>query len=140
MAVHSHPSPVRALLRGARRRCPRCGSGGLFPTWFSLVEQCPTCGLSYSREEGAWLGAFVISFAVTEAVLAVIIAVSIAATLPDPPALKLSIGAGLAMIAFPLAFYPFSKTIWAAIDLLMHPLDAAEEDAAARAVRSPEPG
>lgn len=136
---HPHPSPLRALLRGASRRCPRCGSGGLFPTWFSLVERCPTCGLSFSREEGAWLGAFVISFAATEAVLAAIIAVSIAVTLPDPPALKLSIGAGLAMIAFPLAFYPFAKTIWAAIDLLMHPLGEQERAAAARAVERTAP-
>ena len=140
MAASAQPSPLRALLRGVRRRCPRCGGGDLFPTWFSLVERCPTCGLPFSREEGAWLGAFVISFAATEAVLAVIIAVSIAATLPDPPALKLSILAAVAVTAFPVTFYPFAKTIWAAIDLLMHPLDVAEQTAAAEAVEKASPG
>ena len=94
-----------------------------------MVERCPRCDLVFSREEGAWLGAFVISFAVTEGLLAVIIAVSIALTLPDPPALRLTVLAGLAMIAFPIGFYPFAKTIWAAIDLLMHPEDTAVRDA-----------
>lgn len=100
-----------------------------------MVGRCPSCGLSFSREEGAWLGSFVISFAVTEGLLAVIIAVSIAVTLPDPPALRLTILAGLAMIAFPIAFYPFSKTIWAAIDLTMHGSDVDDERADGAPVR-----
>ena len=133
--AYAQPSLTRAMLRGLARRCPRCGSGQLFRGWFTMVERCPRCGLSFSREEGAWLGSFVISFGVTEALLAVIIAISIAMTLPDPPALQLSIGAAVAMVAFPLAFYPFSKTIWAAIDLLMHPLPEAEQRAAAEAMR-----
>jgi hypothetical protein len=37
----------------------------------------------------------------------------------------------------PIVFYPFSYTIWAAVDLAMRPLDPAEQaDAAAHAGRN----
>lgn len=117
----SQPSVGRAIARGLTRRCPNCGSGHLFIGWFQMVDRCPRCGLAFEREEGTFLGAFVINFAATEAVLGVTIAVLIASTLPDPPALRLSIIAVAIVIAFPIAFYPVSKTVWAAIDLLMHP-------------------
>jgi uncharacterized protein (DUF983 family) len=109
------------LLRGARARCPRCGSGGIFLGWFTMRDSCPRCGLAFVREEGTFLGAFVVNFAATEAVLAVTIVSLVAATVPDIPAFKLSLVAVAVVTAFPIAFYPLSKSIWAAIDLILHP-------------------
>lgn len=40
------------LLRGLRRRCPRCGEGALFQGWHHLNERCPVCRLSFEREAG----------------------------------------------------------------------------------------
>jgi uncharacterized protein (DUF983 family) len=115
------------LWRGLRKRCPICGGGRLFVRWFGLKERCPTCGLSFQREEGGFLGAFVINVAVTEACMLVALVAGVALTLPDPD-IPLLVGLGvLTTIVVPLVGYPWSKTVWAAIDLGMHPLDPWEE-------------
>ena len=41
-----------AVLRGARRRCPRCGSGPIFLRWIEVRERCPACGLRYLENQG----------------------------------------------------------------------------------------
>lgn len=49
------PAPVRplaAVLRGLRKRCPRCGRGPLFRGWNRLLDGCPVCGLLYERHAG----------------------------------------------------------------------------------------
>ena len=45
----------------------------------------------------------------------------VASTLPHPPVFWLTAGAIVIAVTVPLAFYPFAKTTWAAIDLLLHP-------------------
>jgi uncharacterized protein (DUF983 family) len=45
--------PIRvALLRGLRRRCPRCGEGQLFRRWLKTYERCSECHLLYQRDYG----------------------------------------------------------------------------------------
>jgi uncharacterized protein (DUF983 family) len=44
--------PLATLLRGLRRRCPRCGEGPLFRGWNRLRESCPVCGLRYEERSG----------------------------------------------------------------------------------------
>ena len=45
--------PIRqVLLRGLRRRCPRCGEGPLFRRWIDAYERCSACGLQYQRNQG----------------------------------------------------------------------------------------
>jgi uncharacterized protein (DUF983 family) len=109
------------LLRGAMRRCPRCGSGGLFKGWFRMVEHCPRCGYQFEREEGFFLGAYVINLAITQVALGAFIAVGIILTLPDPPPGKLTLIGIVVAVGTPLLAYPFAKTIWTAFDLIMHP-------------------
>lgn len=41
-----------AILRGLRKRCPRCGEGPLFSGWNQLRESCPVCGLAYEKRAG----------------------------------------------------------------------------------------
>ena len=57
----------------------------------------------------------------TELALAVFVAVGFALTLPDPPVGWLVVGGVAVTVVVPLVFYPFSKTLWAAIDLFMRP-------------------
>lgn len=127
------PVPTgRMLRRGVARRCPSCGSGGLFTGWFRMVERCPRCGMRFSREEGFFIGALFVNFAVTEAVLFAWLVASFLLTLPDAPIAVIAAGAVAVCVIVPLVCYPFSKTIWAAIHLAMEPLDEAEQaDAAA---------
>lgn len=53
MSMEHGPIAFRqALVRGWRRRCPRCGEGPLFGRWNHLRECCPICGLEYEPLEG----------------------------------------------------------------------------------------
>ena len=127
------PGLGRMLARGLLRRCPRCGARGVFARWFRLCDRCPGCGYRFEREEGFFLGAFVINFGVTQGALIAFIAVSLALTLPDPPTVALLAGGVAVGLLVPLAFYPSSRTLWAAIDLGMRPLEPDEEREASRA-------
>jgi uncharacterized protein (DUF983 family) len=117
------------LWRGARKRCPRCGSAGLFEGWYRMKPRCPRCGVRFERESGFFLGAYVINYGITALCLLAVMAALIVRLAMDPSgsiAPFLAAGATVA-IAVPLFSYPFGKTVWAAIDFIMRPLDAAEE-------------
>ncbi|HEX2046497.1 MAG TPA: DUF983 domain-containing protein [Acidimicrobiales bacterium] len=125
------------LLRGATKRCAVCGGGRLFRGWFTMAERCPTCGYRFEREEGFFLGAYVINLAIAQA-LVILLAVVPAIVLLNADAdvslgSIIAVGVAAAVLA-PLFFYPWSKTLWVAIELIMRPLDEIEpEDARARA-------
>ena len=120
----------RALLR----RCPRCGGKGWFRGWFAKVERCQTCGYRYEREPGFLLGAVTINTIVTFGLLAAVLLVGTILSYPDIAVVPMLIASGAVAILVPIIFYPFSYTIWAAVDLAMRPLDAAEQaDATAHA-------
>jgi len=116
------------LARGAVRHCPRCGSGHLFSSWFRMKPRCPRCGMKFEREEGFWLGGYVINVASGEASIMVLLAVLIGMEANQAPinaALFLGIGAFLAVTG-PLVTFPYSRTIWSAIDQMMRPLSPEE--------------
>ena len=113
---------VRAFLRALALRCPRCGSGGIFRHWFALAPACPRCGLALDRGEGDhWVGAFAFNLIFAE-LLGIGTAVAwIASTWPAVPWDAVQIGVPALMIAFPLALFPFSRTLWLAWDLVFRP-------------------
>ncbi len=86
--------------------------------------------MCFEREEGFFLGAFVVNFGVMLLSLATFITVGVALTLPDPSAPGLAVGGMAVGTLVPVAFYPFSRTFWSAIDLWMKPLEAGEVEAA----------
>lgn len=98
-----------------------------------MKEHCPGCGYKFEREEGFFLGAFVINFAVTEGLIGLVLAIFILTenANPDPPVRPVIAFGLLAAVVAPLAFYPFSKTIWLAIDLIAHPAEQDEGPAPA---------
>ncbi len=114
----ARPSGMRALARGCAKRCPRCGGGGLFRRWIKIAERCPTCGLPLEREEGGFLGAMSINYTVTAGVWLVVLVVWLVLDLPDVRVAPLLLTSLVVAGLVPLLFYPFSKTIWAAIDYL----------------------
>lgn len=114
-------STIALLWRGCRLRCGVCGTGGLFRRWFTMVDDCPTCGLHFERVEGHWIGAIGINTIVTFGLLLVTMVVGFVLTVPDVPvgaltAVTVGVGVGCSV-----AFYPVSKTLWTAIDLAMRP-------------------
>jgi uncharacterized protein (DUF983 family) len=43
---------IKILLRGIKRRCPRCGEGPLFRRGIAVHERCSACHLLYQRDRG----------------------------------------------------------------------------------------
>ncbi len=131
------PSVSRMLLRGMGRRCPRCGSGGIFANWFRLVERCPSCRLRLERENDFFLGGYVINLAATEILLAIALMAYVVRISAEPgtsliPVLVVGLVISLVL---PVLFFPFSRTIWMAIDLAMRPVPGDDHDGAPREPR-----
>lgn len=117
------------LARGLAKRCALCGQGRLFSRWFRMVERCPGCGYRFEREEGFFLGAYVINLAITEGLLLVLAMVPLIILLensPDTPLAPIVAAALGAAILGPVIFYPWSRTIWVAFDLIIRPEHARE--------------
>jgi uncharacterized protein (DUF983 family) len=61
----------RAILRGLRGRCPRCGEGKLFRGFLGLQPACTSCGLNYGFADAGdgpavfviLIGGFIVVFA-----------------------------------------------------------------------------
>jgi uncharacterized protein (DUF983 family) len=120
----------RALLLFARAlslRCPNCGERRLLRSWFRLEPTCPNCGLLVEREHGNFTGSMTINLVVTETAWVVFLVAMMLATWPNPPVALLQWGSIGLMIAVPILFFPFSKTLWLALDLLFRPFKAGED-------------
>ena len=113
------PSARRALWRGATRRCPACGSGAIFEGWFTIAPRCPRCGLTFEREEGYWVGAMMVNIVVTEALFVALLVGLLVATWPDVPWTAVMIAVVVANLVIPIVFYPFSKTVWMAMERIV---------------------
>lgn len=46
------PQLRTAIWRGVQRRCPRCGEGELFASWFTLEKTCNACDLQFEEKPG----------------------------------------------------------------------------------------
>lgn len=126
------------LGRGMVRRCPRCGSGGIFAGFAKLEDYCPTCGFAFERESGYWVGALIINMAATLAAFLGTIGIGIALTWPDPAWNALFVATIAVAILVPILFYPWSKSIWMAIELSYHKLEEKEQfEASLRAAGKP---
>jgi uncharacterized protein (DUF983 family) len=115
--MSTKPSRLHMLWRGLTKRCARCGSGHLFHGWFKIVDTCPRCGLKFEHEEGYWTGAIAVNTVIIGAIFAAVFITALILTVPDVPWGALLVVVVPIMALGPLFFYPFSKTIWVAIDL-----------------------
>ena len=113
-------SIITALSRGARLRCPVCGAAPVFQTPFRVRHHCPACGALFQREDGFFVGALMINVVTTEA--AVMAAAGLWLLLAggqDRLLLPLLFAVAL---AFPVAFYHHSWSLWLAADHLIETL------------------
>jgi uncharacterized protein (DUF983 family) len=116
------PMLGRALLR----RCPRCGGAGWFTGWFRKQERCRTCCYRYERQPGFLVGALTINTIVTFGLIAVVLVVGVVLSYPEVALAPTLLAALAVAVVAPVVGYPFSYTIWAAVDLTMRPLEPAE--------------
>jgi len=118
----------RLLGRGIALRCPLCGGGGLFRRWFVLSARCPRCNFPLEeRIEGHWLGSLGINMIVSFGILLVTTVVGAIVTYPDIRVAQVAAINVTVAIVVPLVFFPFSKTLWSAIDLAMRPLEPDDD-------------
>ncbi|HUR22429.1 MAG TPA: DUF983 domain-containing protein [Acidimicrobiales bacterium] len=127
--VTTPASPARMILRGAAKRCASCGQGRLCAGWFRMAPTCPRCDYRFEREEGFFLGAYVMNLVIAQllvVLLAIVPAIALLAGDPDAGLLPVFAGGVVGAVLAPLVFYPFSKTLWVAMELIMRPADAVE--------------
>ncbi len=124
-----HPPPrsrITPLARGFRGSCPHCGGRGVFAGIAELKEACPTCGFSFVREEGYWVGAMTVIMALILLIFGTWFVGGMLITWPDVPWTLLLIG-GLALNGLvPILLYGWSKTIWVGLDMAFNPARAEE--------------
>lgn len=120
------PTPGEAALpaagtifsRAVRRRCPACGRARIFTGWARMLDQCPSCGLVLQRrEDGYTLGGLWLNLLFAELVTATLFIAVLVGTWPRPPWELLKIGLPALALITPILFYPFSKTLFLALDL-----------------------
>jgi uncharacterized protein (DUF983 family) len=122
-ASASKQTPPRMFGRAILLRCPRCGGNNVLRNWFNLKEQCPTCGIVFDRGESAdyWLGGYTINFLVAEFTAVILTVIFVLATLPEVPWNVVGFTALAAATLLPILFFPFSRTLWLALDLSARP-------------------
>lgn len=87
-----------------------------------MRPECPACGLRLERgEEGYQVGSYMFNIIAAELAFAAVFLAIVLLTWPSPPWTWLEYGGIVMMIAAPFAFFPFSKTLFLAFDLLFRP-------------------
>jgi uncharacterized protein (DUF983 family) len=108
-----------ALGRAVRLRCPRCGEGELFTTWFNMPVRCTFCGLHFERAQGYFVGAIYVNYGIT-VLIAMIGYFLLWNTTGLSTAVQLAIWVPF-VVLFPLWFFRYSRSLWLALEYLLNP-------------------
>jgi uncharacterized protein (DUF983 family) len=123
----ARPSAATMVFRAMLRRCPNCGSPGIFAGYTTLKERCPKCGLRLHRGENDYfIGAYLLNLVAVELLFALVLAVVFITTYPNTPWALLQWGGLALMLAGAVLCYPFAKSLWLAADLIFRPVSEEE--------------
>lgn len=117
------PSGWLLVWRAAARKCPACGRGRMFRSYFGMNSACPACGSVFWRHEGEWIGPLVIDYAVAVAgVLAswaalMFFGFSEIAQLTIPAVIAIVLGVGVV---------PWSRSFWTLFLYVTNEMQAAD--------------
>ena len=106
------------FLRALTRRCPFCGSRGIFQNWFSLKKQCPACGSVFEPEDGYMLGSYVVNLGLTALVGVLFAFFFVFGT--DLAVVTIQIAAVALVVGFPILMYGHAQLFWICIDLVFN--------------------
>ncbi len=113
--------------RALRLHCPNCGGGPVLASWFKLLVRCGKCGLRLERGEHDYFsGSILLNYAVGTVVFAIVLASMLIVSWPNVHWLALEIVLPVIVVVFPFVFFPFSKLLWLAADLIMRPVSPEE--------------
>lgn len=128
-SLATRPGAVTLFGRALRRRCPNCGGRPIFSRWIHMADRCPSCGLVLSRKESGYsLGGFWLNMLFAEGVTVALLVITLVRTWPDPPWDLLQYGLPALALLTPVLFFPFSKTLFLALDLMARPSAHYEHD------------
>jgi uncharacterized protein (DUF983 family) len=98
------------LGRAFARRCPRCGRGAIFASYFQMNPRCAECGAVFWVDRGEWLGAFVVDWACATG-LAIVVWAALEAFTRLPQIAEIAIISGAVMLSL-FATFPWSRSLW----------------------------
>jgi uncharacterized protein (DUF983 family) len=119
---------MRGLLAALLARCPVCGSKSIWKSFGQTVDNCPSCGYRYEREEGYWVGGLIVSMGFEILLFLVIFLGVILLSWPAVPWTALTIILVVVLGLAPVVLYRQSKTVWVWLDLKIHPYEGDERD------------
>jgi len=96
--------------RALAKRCPRCGRGAVFASYFRMNPRCSECGAVFWVDRGEWLGAFVIDWACATGV-AIMVWAALEAFTTLPQIVEIAIISVCVMVSL-LATFPWSRSLW----------------------------
>jgi len=117
------PSRIRRLkgnlATGFKLRCPSCGRGALYRSFFRMHHHCPNCGLVFEREQGYFIGAIYINLVAIEILLVIIsLGYYLLASDIDQTILTILYVMGGAL---PFLFFRYSRSLWLSLDHFIDP-------------------
>lgn len=107
----------KLLKRGLLLQCPYCGQGHIikFPFW--IEDCCPRCGYQFAPESGYFVGGYAINLVGAEVIgVVIIVIILLRSNLSLYQQEALGLGAA---VLLPILFFPWSRTIWMALDLTL---------------------
>lgn len=95
-------------------------------SWFKARTSCLACGFHFDRfESGYEVGSLAVNTSLTLLVLVIGIPTLIALSWPTPNYDAITIATVVVAVLFPFAFFPWSKTLYLALDVSFRvPTDA----------------
>ncbi|HVA39402.1 MAG TPA: hypothetical protein VNF49_01965 [Candidatus Binataceae bacterium] len=103
--------PGSTLLRRALgKRCPRCGRGAIFSSYFGMNPRCGECDAVFWVDQGEWLGAFVIDWACATGA-AIVVWAALEAVTRLPQIVEIAI-ISVCVMASLFATFPWSRSFW----------------------------
>lgn len=103
-----------AFDRCVRLMCPACGNGSIVKKPFHIHDRCTSCLVRFKREEGFFVGAILVNVVSTELIIlfAYLLSIAILGSYYQVIITTLLVIA----LAFPVAFYHHSWSIWLTFD------------------------
>ena len=117
---------LRLFARASLLRCPNCGGGPVLRNWMNLRVKCGTCSLRLQRgEHDTIMGSVFILFTLIGLFSYAILTVTMLVTRAAPWDL-LEYGLPALVLVELFVFFPFSKLLWLAFDLMLRPMTPQE--------------
>jgi hypothetical protein len=92
-----------------------------------MRERGPVCGLKTERgDEGYQVGSYMFNIVASELLFIALFIIAIVLTWPTPPWNLLQYGGIALMILAPFVFFPVTKTLFLAFDLIFRPATSDE--------------